>query len=204
MLPTHGTVTSVVHLANALRFHHQEDVDAWVRQAQAQSAFMAGALNHRPVAALLLQYSLAEQRDSIYPTPSLLAIPNRADRSTLLAIAALLLRLAPPVWLRASVEVGVVLEEQIPEDDLRGLSWMGPDLHSILLTAADFSTDSDDTTRLGIGLAAEFVVLSALNAAGSCPVHVSPISDNFGYDITSSSARSQWEVKAARACLVSL
>ncbi|WP_369796538.1 DUF3883 domain-containing protein [Plantibacter sp. Leaf314] len=58
------------------------------------------------------------------------------------------------------------------------------------------SSERIELLRLGLGRAAELVVLHMLRAGHSQPTHVSEVSDHYGYDIESSFPETQqWEVK---------
>ena len=115
-----------------------------------------------------------------------------------MAIARLLLEQAPPQWLLAAVD-GKVREELIPSADLQGLDWLRPELNQILIDTALELQDNSDSIALGLGRAAELVIFSALDAIDDAsPVHVSEISDRFGYDIeTSIGPATRWEVKGS-------
>lgn len=197
MLPTHGTVTSVFLLANSARHRRYPVVAPWVEAAGTRSAFLSAALDHRSVAEFLLEAKLVFSMPELTLSPKLKALSRQADRQTLIAIASLLLETAPPPWLRAAVDGGV-REEFIPSADLQGLAWLRPELEQLLLDAANRQASRSDSVALGLGLAAELVVLSALHSLNAAPVHVSQISDSFGYDIQSTKGPARrWEVKGA-------
>jgi hypothetical protein len=185
MLPTHGSVTSVFHLANALRFGSQPDFASWVAAARARVAYLAAALDHEARARYLVENHLVSAAPEIIATERLLAISARADRATKLAIAAIILEQTPPPWLKVAVVGRSVHFEIIPSADLEALSWIGDDLEQLLIDAAGSDLPTQDITRLGVGRAAELVVLGALAARGEHPLHVSEISDGYGYDIES-------------------
>lgn len=195
MLPTHGTVTSVFHLANAIRYGSQPDLVSWVRAAGSRSAFLAGAIDHAPAARFLLREGLASSTDVIHPSARLRAVAERADRKTLMSIAALLLELDPPVWLPLAVINGQVRYEVIPSVDIDSLGWLQPELEQLLVNAAP--SEAHSTLALGIGRAAELVVLEALTRVCDSAIHVSGISDRFGFDIESTNGTRvrRWEVK---------
>lgn len=201
MLPTHGSVTSVFLLANALRYGALPDLKTWVRTAAANSAFLAVAINHEPTARFLLREGLVTSGGDISPTTRLRCLSTRADRQTLTAIAALLLEVAPPPWLSFAVIDRQVRYEIIPSNDLEGLRWLGLDLERLLLDAAPPKSPRDNLLGLGVGRAAELVILAALTNGGESAVHVSEISDRFGYDIESAdeSGVRRWEVKGCTA-----
>jgi hypothetical protein len=196
MLPTHGAATSVFLLANALRYGDKPSVAAWVQAAQSGSTFLAAAIHHLPAADWLLANGLALP-SPVRPTAQLRALSATADRATLLAVAALILQVSPPVWLSLAVIEGQVHREIIPTRDLDSLLWLGAELDQLLIDASRQNSARTDLIALGIGRAAELVILAGLQAAGLSPLHVSEISDRFGYDIedTNDSRTSRWEVK---------
>lgn len=197
MLPTHGSVTSVFHLANALRFGPQPNLTAWVEAARARVAYLAAALDHTARAKYLVDAGLVSADTEIVPTKRLLSVSARADRATKLAIAAIILEQSPPPWLQVAVLGSSVRFEVIPSADLDALSWLGDELERLLVDAAYIDPQSPDTVKLGVGRAAELVVLAALVQRGEYPLHVSEISDRFGYDIESTHNGSirRYEVK---------
>jgi hypothetical protein len=197
MLPTHGSVTSIFLLANAIRFGSQPDVATWIRVAGAKSAFLAAAIDHEPVARFLIREGLVLSSDGIGPSARLNFVSARADRRTLTAIAALLLDVAPPPWLPIAVSDRRVHFEVIPSADMEALAWLGSDLERLLLDAAPPQSAPESVLALGIGRAAELVVLAALADDGASPIHVAGISDRFGYDIESADENGirRWEVK---------
>lgn len=197
MLPTHGAVTSVFHLANSVRHGGQLDIAAWVNAAGSRSSFLAAAIDHRPTAELLLDTGLALPSSPIMPTARLKALSRQADRTTLIAIAALLFEIAPPPWLPVAVVNGQVRYEFIPSADLEGLAWLRPQLEQLLLDASHSVLQPSDHLQLGLGRAAELIVFAALERLHASPVHLSEISDRFGYDIESAlGSTRRWEVKA--------
>jgi hypothetical protein len=197
VLPTHGTVTSVFHLANSLRHSTYPDVAEWVRAAGARSSFLSAALDHRPVANFLIAARLVAREPVVKQSRQLAALSRQADRSTLVAIARLLLEHAPPQWLLAAVD-GQVHEELIPWADLQGLAWLRPELNQILVDTAVELNEHTDSIALGLGRAAELAIFSALDAINASPVHVSEISDRFGYDIEAlTGPATRWEVKGS-------
>lgn len=196
MIPTHGAATSVFLLANAIRDGKRENVNDWIASASARSSFLAGAVDHLPVAQFLIRSSLATTSESIRPSPRLLAVAECADRSTLLTIASMILESEPPAWLPVAVTGGEVRHELIPSADRAALSWLEPQLDRLLLLAAARPSPVREELAQGIGRAAELVVLAALDYEGASPVHVSLVSDRFGYDVESLKAPvGQWEVK---------
>lgn len=199
MLPSHGAVTSVFCLANSLRHTSYVDIAAWVRAADSGNSFLAAAIDHLPAAEYLLQRRLVLSEPQIMPSPRLAALSRAADRPTLLAIASLLIELTPPEWLSVAIREGSVREEFIPQGDLQSLEWLRPDLNELLVEGARRSVTRDQSiVALGLGLAAELVVLAALEQRQLSPLHVAEISDRYGYDIETRSGRyRRWEVKGA-------
>jgi hypothetical protein len=108
---------SVFCLANALRHTSYADVAEWVRAANARNSFLAAAIDHLPVAEFLLQRGLVRSGSEIAQSSQLMPLSRMADRATLLAIAWLLLQVAPPEWLPIAVRGGLVRGEFIPEAD---------------------------------------------------------------------------------------
>ncbi|WP_166806174.1 DUF3883 domain-containing protein [Cryobacterium cheniae] len=188
-------MTSIFHLANSMRHTSHQDVRAWVHAAGDRSSFLAAAIDHRPAAEFLIDASLVVQEAAITPSPRLKALSRQADRPTLVAIARLLLEISPPPWLPFAVD-GQVRYEFIPWSDLQGLAWLRPELDQLLVDTACELLQHSDSVALGLGRAAELTVFAALDNLHASPVHVSEISDRFGYDIETvrGSAR-RWEVK---------
>ncbi len=195
MLPTHGTVTSVFLLANSLRHGPHSSILSWVNAAGKKSSFLAAAIDHRRVADFLVEARLVSVEAMVSPSHQLNAVSSQADRPTLVAIARLLFEIAPPAWLPLAVHE-TVRYEFIPSAELDSLDWLRPELEQLLLETAFELARSTETLKLGVGRAAELVVFAALAAAEAAPVHVSEISDQFGYDIeTASGSPRRWEVK---------
>jgi len=195
MLPTHGMVSSVFYLSHSLRNSSYLDMAAWVQAAGNRSSFLSAAIDHTPAAHFLVESKLVSVEEEIRPSRILRALSRQADRSTLVAIARLVLELAPPPWLRIAVGANVRYEF-IPTADLQGLEWLRPELDQVLLDANDGRPSGANVVALGIGRAAELAILAALERKHRNPVHVSEISDRFGYDIeTSRGAVRRWEVK---------
>lgn len=189
-------MNSAFLLANAIRYGGVPDVAAWVRGARDRSSFLAAAIDHEPVAQELLRGRLATSADVIRPSARLRAASERADRPTLMAIAALLLEINPPPWLPIAVVDAEVRFEIIPSADLVALEWLQPELEQILIDVSGNYPVTTGVLALGVGRAAELVVLAALEGAQRSPIHVSEISDRFGYDIeTAAGEPRRWEVK---------
>jgi hypothetical protein len=195
MLPTHGMVSSVFYLSHSIRDSTYPDMAAWVRAAGNRSSFLSAAIDHLPAAHFLVESNLVSVEGEIRPSRTLRALSRQADRSTLIAIASVVLNLAPPPWL--GIAVGAkVRYEFIPTADLQGLEWLRPELDQLLLDANDRRRGGSNLLALGIGRAAELAIFAALERKHRSPVHVSEISDRFGYDIeTSQGGVGRWEVK---------
>ncbi|WP_161494149.1 DUF3883 domain-containing protein [Microcella alkaliphila] len=148
-------------------------------------AYLAAALDHETRAKYLVETHLVSAGPEIVGTERILAVSARADRATKLAIAAIILEQTPPPWLQVAVVGSSVHFEIIPTADLEALSWIGDDLEQLLIDAARNDPPTQEIIKLGVGRAAELVVLGALAASGEHPLHVSEISDGYGYDIES-------------------
>lgn len=184
MLPTHGAATGVFLLANAARYRDHETVDAWVATARDRSSFMAGAVDLEACAQDVLRLGLVDPSGSVALHPALARLWERADRTTLVEISSLLLKLDPPPWLQSVVHEGAVSREYVPADDLRALAWLDPLLDQLLIDAAEALGQSHlDPLRAALGRAGELVVMAAAAKAGLTPVHVADLSDAYGYDI---------------------
>jgi hypothetical protein len=130
----------------------------------------------------------------------LLALSSRADRQTLLCIARVLLERYPPSWILNAVLNGEVASEYIPSTDLDALEWIGDELAELLIAVAQTKMSTrDDALRKRLGNAGELVLLLSKKYQGEATIHVSKISDHFGYDIESTKKNiiERIEVKAA-------
>jgi hypothetical protein len=185
MLPLHGVAFSVFLLANSARYTTHPSMTAWVNAARSKSSYMAAAADLERPAAELLRMRLASQDRGITLAPQLLALAERGDRETLVGVARLLLTHAPPVWLHLAVSATDVFREYIPQADLQGLAWLEPDLDDVLRSsfAAIPASQHDAALRQQIGDAAELFLMTAFASAGMRPLHVSRLSDAYGYDI---------------------
>jgi hypothetical protein len=145
---------------------------------------MSRALQLDDIAKGLLKLDLASARGQIVLDDALDGLSEQADRSTLLAIARVLFRASPPSWLRFVVRDGNVAREYVPTADLERLSWMEPELDEVLLEAhGAFAAHEDEGFLKAMGDVAELFIMAALEHAGACPLHVSKLSDSYGYDI---------------------
>lgn len=198
ILPSHGAVLGTFHLAHSLRHGPVHDAEIWVRKSATKGSFASAAIDHRPLALLLLESPLVHVGGEILPDRRLVPLSYRADRATLLAIAALLLEFFPPPWLSVAVSDGIVMPEFIPDDELRELDWLRPELDMLLVDASGRADARDTSLRLGLGRAAELVVFETLQSLGRRPVHVADVSDTFGYDVeTAVGPVLRWEVKGS-------
>jgi hypothetical protein len=185
MLPLHGVAFSVFLLANSARYTAHPSMTAWVNAARSKSSYMAVAADLERPAAELLRLRLASRERGITLAPQLLALAERGDRETLVGVAQLLLTHAPPVWLHLAVSATDVFREYIPQADLQGLEWLEPDLDDVLRNSFAAVPASHDNAALQqqIGDAAELFLMTAFTRAGMRPLHVSRLSDAYGYDI---------------------
>lgn len=198
ILPSHGAVLGTFHLAHSLRHGPVLDPEIWIKRSASKGSFAAAAIDHRPLADLLLESPLVHAGREIRPDQRLIPLSYRADRTTLLAIAAVILEISPPPWLDVAVGNGVVMHEFIPDDHLRELDWLRPELDTLLVDASRRSGAHDTSLKLGLGRAAELVVFETLQSLGRRPVHVADVSDRFGYDVeTAVGPIRRWEVKAS-------
>ncbi|MEU6715013.1 DUF3883 domain-containing protein [Nonomuraea sp. NPDC046802] len=149
--------------------------------------------------ASLVACGLVRKTDPILLSPQLAEAVGLGDTMTMPDVARILLAAAPPPWLRLAVSTSGVLREYIPAEDLKALLWLEPDLDQVLFDAfAELDQSNQAAIRKRIGHAAELVVLAALRHAGQKPVHVSQISDSYGYDIeVRGTGTDRIEVKAA-------
>jgi hypothetical protein len=184
VLPTHGAASAVFLLANAARHRSHQDVNAWIGAARARSSFMAGAVDLDGCAQGILRLGLAKISDTLRLNHVLFDLSDRADRPTLTAISALLLRTEPPSWMSLAVRDGVVFREYIPSDDLRDLEWLEPYLDQLLVEAAEgLAKQRIELLRDALGRAGELVILAAAAEAGLFALHVADVSNAYGYDI---------------------
>lgn len=199
MLPRHGTVYSVFLLAHVVKSAPRQNLNDWIAAARARSSYLAAAANLQQPAHSLVKLKLAEIADHVMLVPSLLALSESADRATLIGIARILLTVSPPAWLRLSITAHGVAREYIPNDDLKALEWLEPELDQVLIDASEHLTAArNDDLKQKIGDAGELFIMAALDAAGLRPLHVAKISDAYGYDIeVRAGALRRIEVKAA-------
>lgn len=168
-----------------------------MRRASDASAFLSGAIDHRAIATELLKQELVTTEQGLHPSSRLSAIGHRADKGTLLHLAAILLESAPPAWLFVAVQSSSVSRELIPHPDLQKLSWLEPQLDSVLISVRGrIGAKADRSRELGIGRAAELVALEILRADHRLPTLVSDTAAFLGYDIECDRGdTAYWEIK---------
>jgi hypothetical protein len=175
-------------------------MDDWIQTATLYGGHLAAATDLSTPAHQLVDCGLAKDGIWIEVAPQLAAAVVEQKRgSALREIAQLLLLASPPVWLRFAVSEAGVAREYIPENDLRALGWLEPELDNMLMLAYERLSSAESTNRAKeIGDAGELFVLAALRYAGALATHVAQFSDAFGYDIeVSKPGRQRIEVKAA-------
>lgn len=200
MLPSRGCCHAVFLLVFSARLKQYSGLEDWVEAAKGRATIMAATLNLSAVASSLVALDLASL-NPVLPAKSLQSAGEDASNQTFEKIARILLERSPPLWLKVAVSNTVVSREYIPAADLDALAWLGDALDSILLDVFRNSIVEEDFASKAIGDAAELIVVAALKRMGGTVLHVSQISDAFGYDIehrqTSGTARI--EVKACSA-----
>lgn len=198
MIPSRGCCHGVFLLSHAARQKDRHSVDEWVQAARERSTYMSRALQLDEIAKGLLKLGLATTQGRICLGDALRGLSEQADRPTLLAIARLLFHASPPGWLRFVVRNGQVAREYVPTQVIENLTWIEPELDQILLDIYGAVAVHDEGFLKAMGDAAELFVLAALKRAGASPLHVSRLSDSYGYDIECSGATvDRIEVKAA-------
>lgn len=199
MLPKKGIAHAICLLSHSAVLKDRIDLDDWVCSASELSASLSVAADLRPPAEWLIQVGLVVADEIVRLSPSLEALSGRADRSTLVAIARLALRASPPVWLTVAVGASGVVREYIPSGDLEALLWIDPELDDLLLDVrTELAATRENTFKERMGAAAEALLMAAFEKAGRSPLHVSKLSDAYGYDIEmSSTVFDRVEVKSA-------
>lgn len=168
--------------------------------ASERTSFHATAGDVAGTAAILLRAGLASEGEYIKLDTRLARHAMAADRMNLVAIAKLFLLSFPPSWIVTVVANDLVDLDLVPSADLEALDWLGSDLAPIIVEVhRSLTHQSDEALRRQIGLAGELVVMSALRNSGFDPVHVSLVSDSYGYDIEyrDGAETKRIEVKAA-------
>lgn len=183
MFPSRGCCHGVFLLGHAAKQKRRHSVDEWVRAARERSTYMSMALQLNEIANGLLRLDLATIQGEVRLGDALSGLCERADRPTFLAIARLLLQASPPSWLRFVVRDGRVTREYVPTGDFENLDWIEPELDQFLLDAYGAASAQDESFLRAMGDVAELFVLAALEHAGASPLHVSRLSDSYGYDI---------------------
>jgi hypothetical protein len=173
-------------------------MEEWIDGARSASSFMAASLTFQRPVEVMIAYELATLEDGVKISDVLMPFVETADRRSLFGIARLLMLASPPLWLHLAVDQEVK-REYIPAWDLDELSWLDPDLDSLLLEVASSTRQNEpDDIRKLLGDAAEMLVLDRLDKTGHKPLHVAAISDAFGYDIECRQIRiDRIEVKAS-------
>lgn len=187
-------------LSRASRLKERGSFEEWVRAARERATFMSRALDLEEIADGMIRLGLASAvAGAVSSAESLDRLSDQADTPTLLAIARLLLKTAPPDWLAFAVNDGQFIREHVPSMALESLEWMGSELDQIILDAhSSLFLRKEDGLRKAMGDAAELFIMAALRQAGRNPVHVARISDAYGYDIECHGTKiDRVEVKAA-------
>lgn len=198
-LPSKGRCHAVFLLAHSARLSQFYSAGAWISNAKERLTFMASAYDMQGAAHALFAMNLVRLDPTILLHPHLEQLSFEANRSTLLAIASLLLKSAPPDWLSYCVVNDEFFPDLVPTRDLSQLQWLDDDLELVIKGAFyQLYSSSNDLLLKQLGDAGEFAVVSALSKAGYQPQHVALISDSYGYDISCEigSIKSQIEVKA--------
>ena len=198
MLPSQGICVAIFLLGRSGVLTARRTIEEWIDGARSTSSFMAASLSFEAPVEVMFQCGLAKLRDGVEISPELTQFVEVADRRSLFAIARIVMLSKPPLWLHLAVD-REVRREYVPLWDLEELSWLDPDLDALLLEVAAAQNRGDrDDIRKQLGDAAELAVFDSLNRKGLKPLHVSRISDAFGYDIECRSIRiDRIEVKAS-------
>lgn len=188
LLPRHGVVFAVLHLARVAGLAPRRSVDEWVNAALRHGSYMTAATDLRSPARALVRAGLASagEEGEIKMARSLAAVAASSGgaQHAMRHAAVALLASQPPAWLRVAVNAEGVERAYIPQPDLDALSWLEEALDEVLAEARLLVGDPEgaDLSK-EIGDAAEEIVVAALRAAGKEPVHVARISDAHGYDV---------------------
>lgn len=203
LLPRHGVAFAVLHLARVAGLAPRRSVDDWVSAALRHGSYMTAATDLRSPARALVRAGLASvgEEGDIRVARSLAAVAasKGGAQHAMRHVAVALLVSQPPVWLRVAVNAGGVERAYVPQPDLDALSWLEEALDDVLVEARRLVGDpyGADLSK-EIGDAAEEIVVAALRAAGKEPLHVSRISDRYGYDVDVSEGPIRFlEVKSA-------
>lgn len=183
-LPSQGRCHAVFLLAYTARLKPASSLEKWIAAARQRSTIMAAAADLAGTAEILRAGRLVADSGGIVLGDALALLAFRADRTTLVRIAGLLLNCFPPGWIATAVNDGQFLPELIPSADLETLKWLGADLGPLVLDAhRAITTERDDRFRKALGDLGELVIMAALQAAGHNSRHVALVSDAYGYDI---------------------
>lgn len=199
MFPSRGCCHGVFLLAYSARLKERRTLEEWVQAARQRSTIMSRALELEDIARAMVQLGFAQIGSNVTLAGALEGLSDRADRPTLLAIARLLFKAAPPAWLAFAVSCGQVLREHIPSEELENLAWTEPEFDQLILDGfASLASSDEDGFLKAMGDAAELFIMAALQRAGRKPLHISRLSDAYGYDIECKGAKvDRIEVKAA-------
>ena len=201
-MPTRGLCHSVFLLAYAAQSKHRLTLPEWVAAARQIPTFMASALAIDSAAQMLLEDGLAVvDENGVHIDPRLAGAGDEANTEILATIAAILLAVRPPPWFRTAVRRGSVAPEFIPTQDEESLSWLDKLRDPILLDLAA-KKENEDTFRIWLGGLGEKLVLDSERHRGRRIVHVSRISDYFGYDIETHHGHTAWQIEV-KTCLSS-
>ncbi|MFF5098061.1 MULTISPECIES: protein NO VEIN domain-containing protein [Actinosynnema] len=196
----HGFAYGIFLLARAARLKRRASVEEWVEAARTPRTHLAAAVDLAVPAEWLIKSGLVRvEGGRIALAPKLVPLSESASRPALLGIARVVLTTSPPPWLNLAVSSTEVAREYIPSGDARALQWLEPDLEKILIDVRDAARRQDSTFEEALGLAAELFVLGSLERSGADVLHVSRISDSYGYDLEAQEGErsSRIEVKAA-------
>lgn len=203
LLPRHGVVFAVLHLARVAGLAPRRGVDQWVSAALRHGSYMTAATDLWSPARALVRTGLASlgEDGDIRVARSLAAVAasKGGGQHVMRHAAVALLASQPPAWLWAAVNTEGVERAYIPQPDLDALSWLEGTLDDVLVEARRLVGDPDGADLAKeVGDAAEEVVVAALRAEGKEPVHVARISDGYGYDVDVSEGPVRFlEVKSA-------
>ena len=203
LLPRHGVVFAVLHLARVARLAPRRGVDEWVSAALLHGSYMTAATDLWSPARALVRAGLASlgEEGDIRVARSLAAVAASkvGAQHAMRHAAVALLASQPPAWLQVAVNAEGVERAYIPQPDLDALGWLEEALDEVLVEARRLVSDPGGAELAKeIGDAAEEIVVAALRAAGKEALHVARISDSYGYDVDVSEGPIRFlEVKSA-------
>ena len=196
LLPSRGRCHAVFLLAHSARLSEFENPEKWIDNANERLTLMASSLDLRGPAKWLVERELVTTAPVVKLSKELEKLSFEANETTLVAIASLLLRHAPPPWLKMSVIDHGFHPSLVPTDDLVDLSWLGDELEPIIIGVLNqLQPPSDDLLRKQLGDAGEQIVVSALEREMLKPQHVALISDSYGFDIRYYQGGTEWKVE---------